>query len=207
MDDVSKLQKINSVARELMKHGQASSMEEAVQKATQQVESGGVLEQQPMQEQPAEQQPEEAPAPEMQGEEQPQEQEVEVQQAEPEPAPEPAPEMHEEQHSEPVEQPQPEAQSTDVAQRLAEMDNKINGLIAEMTALKDEIRRLKESPVTPPLKPKQAKEGQTQFKQDPAPPPPPKQEGEENKGEGHARSGHYKPGDVSVEKFFYYGNR
>lgn len=182
MDDVSKLQKINSVARELMKHGQASSMDEAVRKATLQVESGSVLVQQQMQEQAPVQMPE--------------------QQQEEYTEPEYAPEIRAEQ---PVERPQPASQSPDVAQKLAEMDNKINRLIAEMTALKDEFRKLKESPVTPPMRQKDAKQGQTQFKQDTAPSQQPKQE--EKKSEGHARSGNYKPDDVSIEKFFYYGNK
>ena len=201
MDDISKLQKINSVARELMKHGQASSMDEAVQKATQQIESGSVLEQQPMQEQAqAQEQPME------QQQEPAQEQAVEEARPESAPEPEPAPDMQEHPAEQVMEQPQPEAQSPDVAQKLAEMDNKINGLIAEMTVLKDEFRKLKESPVTPPLKPKQAKEGQTQFKQESQPAPAPKPATEE-RSEGHARSGKYKPDDVSIEKFFYYGNK
>ena len=198
MDDVSKIQNINNLARELMKHGQASSMEEAIKMATQQVELGQ--------------------APSFEGGEQPQE----------EPAPEPLPEM-----SENVEMPAPaegeghgdalhqmrqvlDGQQTGLSRmtntinaltdQQQKMNEKVNMLIGEITSLKEEVSRLKESPVTPPLRPKAAKEGQTQFKAESTPPPAPEPPKKED-GSGHARSGNYKPGDVSVEKFFYYGNK
>jgi len=185
MDDASKLQRINNLARELMKHGQARSMEEAVHKATQQVESGSAM---PAPEPPIFPAPEPAIEPEQ----------PRVSEAIPEPPATPA------QPAQPGQIPREVVMATltDHTKKIEELNNKINRLIAELTELKEDIRKLKESPVTPPLKPKEAKQGQTQFKQ--AAPPQP---AEEKKKEGHARTGNYKPDDVAIEKFFYYGSR
>ncbi len=84
------------------------------------------------------------------------------------------------------------------------MNNKINGLIAEITSLKQTVEMLQNSPVTPPLKHKAAESGQTQFKQESSPAPT---EQKPVAGNNHARTGNFKPEDVSVEKFFYYGQR
>jgi len=91
------------------------------------------------------------------------------------------------------------------AVKIDELHNKITSLITEIAGLKEEVKKLRDSPVVaPPLKPKAAKEGQTQFKADPAP-----AQGSDlkPKGDGHARTGHYTPADVSIEKVFYCGNR
>ncbi|MBW2963840.1 hypothetical protein KY363_00115 [Candidatus Woesearchaeota archaeon] len=193
MDDFSKLQKINSVARELMKHGQASSMDEAMRLATQQVESGITI-------------MPEAPSPETKAAE----------------IPEPA---------ESVELPESSSASTEEiinsveriigaqqttvsrmtvtvntqTRQIADLTAKMNMLITEMAGLKEDIKRFKENPVVqPPLPKKQAAEGQTQFKPGQEIPsnsvkPQPEQ------SSGHARTGSFKPEDVSIEKFFYYG--
>jgi septum formation inhibitor MinC len=91
------------------------------------------------------------------------------------------------------------------AKQITEISNKINSLIMEISSIKEEIKKLKDSPVTPPLKQKDVREGQTQFKQEvPTPPSPPQAQ---QSMSGHVRSGNYKPDDVSIEKFFYFGNR
>lgn len=193
MDDFSKLQKINSVARELMKHDQASSMDEAMRLAIQQVESGITI-------------LPEAPSPDTKAEQ--------------------IPEL-----SETVEMPESSGASTEEiirsveriigtqqttvsrvtvtvntqARQIADLTAKINMLITEMAGLKEDMKRIRENPVTaPPLPKKQASEGQTQFK--------PGQEIPSNSvkpqaetSSGHARTGLFKPEDVSIEKFFYYG--
>ena len=83
----------------------------------------------------------------------------------------------------------------------------MQSLIADVTSLKEEIQKLKNSPVTPPMKPKQEQAGQTQFKQEAQPAPAPKPEEKKKEGSGHARTGNYNPDDVSIEKFFYYGHK
>ena len=80
---------------------------------------------------------------------------------------------------------------------INDLGAKMNGIIAEISSIKQEIGRLKENPVTPPLKPKDVKVGQTQFREPSATP-----QGSEG---GHVRTGKYNPDDVSIEKFFYYG--
>ncbi len=206
MDDISKLQKINQVARELMKHGQAQSMDEAVKKATAQVEGGSVLQQAPVQ--PAVEMPE-APEPE---EEQTHEDD---QMSEGTPEPEPAAQVEMPRMeggadmSRIIDQQQSIISSMTNAvnahsRQMDDMNNKINGLIAELTSMKSELQTMKESPVSPPMKKRDAEHGQTQFKQEAAQPA----EGEKKpKGEGHARTGNYNPDDVSIEKFFYYGGK
>ncbi|MBN1544515.1 hypothetical protein JW898_03570 [Candidatus Woesearchaeota archaeon] len=195
MNDTSNIQKINSLARELMKHGQASSMDQAISLATERVNSGDIPEYLP------------------QGG-----------QASKEPA-KPLPEM-----SESAELPKGDVSTEDIiaaverlvsAQQTAvsrmtnvvnqhtsqmqDFSSKINTLIAEITTLRQEVEKLKQSPVAPSLRPKDAGSGQTQFKQEAAPPRPAPEQKKD--GSGHARSGNYKPEDVSIEKFFYYGNR
>lgn len=207
MDDISKLQKINQVARELMKHGQAHSMDEAVKKATAQVEGESVLQQVPVQ--PVAEMPE---APEPEGEAIQQEDQVADGASEPEPAAQVEMPSVEEgaDVSRIVDQQQSILSSMTNAvnahsRQMDDMNNKINGLIAELTSMKSELQKMKESPVSPPMKKKDIDHGQTQFKQDAAQPPV----GSEKKSEGggHVRTGNYDPGDVSVEKFFYYGGK
>jgi hypothetical protein len=198
MDDFSNIQKINTIARELMRHNQASSMDEAIRMATSQVESGNI--------------PQFLPSGGSSGGH----------------AAEHLPEMQES-----VMLPKEGVSSDEIIRAVESLvagqqtavsrmtnvvnahsgqiqlfSDKINGLIAEIASLKDELRKLKENPVMPPpMKQKDAKEGQTQFKPGMEIPstsvrPPP-----EASGSGHARTGNFKPDDVSIEKFFYYGKR
>jgi hypothetical protein len=198
MDDLSKLQKISNLARELMRHGQAQTMDIAMKLAKQQLESGTVSEYVSA--------PGAAPA-------------ASIQPAAP--LPEVAAEVslpkQEGASSEDIvravenlvgEQQTVLSRMTNVvnshtnqfqglSSSISELGAKMNGIIAEIASLKQEIGRLKESPVTPPLRPKEAKQGQTQFKEPSTAPAG---------GEGpHVRSGKYTPDDVSIEKFFYYG--
>lgn len=213
MDDISRIQKVNSLARELMKHGQASSMEQAIRLAMQQVESGasdfmsniqscqipeppspgGFICSQDVFSAaassaaafPAVDQPVTAPASSAEFDN-----------------------FHALHNLVSKQQNVVGSMANAVnyqAKQISDINNKINILITEISALKEEIKKLKDSPVTPPLKQKDAKEGQTQFKQEiPTPPSPP--HGQQPMS-GHVRSGNYKPDDVSIEKFFYFGNR
>jgi septal ring factor EnvC (AmiA/AmiB activator) len=192
MDDFSKLQKINSLARELMKHGQASTMDIAMKMAKQQIDSGMV----------SEFVPGSAPAP-----------------ASAVLSAAPLPEVSEaaipqgassEEIVHAVERLVGEQQTVlsrmtnvvnshtnqlqSVNTRINEMTANLNSIIAEISMLKGEVAKLKESPVTPPMRPKEAKQGQTQFKEPAA-----------GEGGSHVRTGRYNPDDVSIEKFFYYG--
>ena len=87
--------------------------------------------------------------------------------------------------------------------QFEQVNSKINTLIAEISSLKQTIERLQNSPVTPPLKTRQAEAGQTQFKQESSPEMSPRQQS----SSGHARTGNFKSDDVSIEKFFYYGGK
>jgi DNA polymerase III gamma/tau subunit len=257
MDDISKLQKINSIARELIKHGQATSMDEAMKIAIKQVDSGDILSAPAASAsaveaalQDTEEQTAQTPEEDMRAETSGPEPEISSEPAEsttpadtplsadtslPE-APEP-PKEPEAPVQETVEQQETESSieqetgqdkaaaleklftgqqsilsslTTTVnnqAKQIEDVTNKINALISEISGLKEELRKIKESPVTSaPLPKKEAKQGQTQFKTEAAPAPAPAPEPEKKtEGGGHARSGDYKPEDVSVEKFFYYG--
>jgi len=220
MDDVSKVQQINNLARELMKHGQANSMEDAIKKAQDQVE-GGAAPAAPMPEAP------QPPAQEGGGQ-----QEGQPEQQQPPAEGEAAPAEHVEVPENVEVKAEEGASAEDIMRKFEdvvgrqqsavssvtnavnahtkqfeEMNAKINGLIAEMTSLKQAVEKLANSPVTPPLKPKAAESGQTQFKQEGAPAPTPAPEQKPASGGGHARTGNFNPDDVSIEKFFYYGNR
>lgn len=218
MDDVSKIQQINNLARELMKHGQAKSMDEAISMAQSQVESG----QQPA---PPVTMPE-APSPDapvVNSPEQPAAPAEEPLAPAPEQVPEnieaPAADMPNDEKVSALQDVLDRQQSTLSSvtgtinayhKQFEMMNNKINGLIAEIASLKQAVEKLANSPVTPPLKPKQADAGQTQFKPEnapapaPAPQPAPQQQ---PTGGGHARTGNFKSDDVSIEKFFYYGGK
>ena len=224
MDDVSRFQKITSIAREMIEKGQASSMQEAMRIAEKQIDE-------PHEEAPAKIAPVESdqkitpetappvePAPEQQAE----------QPAPDAPAEHPAPEQ-----PAPTAQPAPvpeakppENVQSEIGQqtvminkivgtvnaqteKIQDIEKKMNAIIADLAGLKDEIRRLKENPVTaPPLKPKAASAGQTQFKEEANPATAAAEVKSESKGSGgHVRSGAYNSDDVSIEKFFYYGNR
>jgi hypothetical protein len=205
MDDVSKIQKINNLARELMKHGQANSMEDAMRMASEQVESGSAPQDSAERVDPSEIEMPEATASE--GTAEPV-QEVQAESAgavEEVQAEAPAVE-NAAVESVAASQPAESSADDDVMRKLEELSAKLTSVIAEVVSLKEDVRKLKESPVTPPLPKKEAKEGQTQFKQEgtPAAAPEPKKE-EKPAGEGHVRSGKYNPEDVSIEKFFYYG--
>ena len=213
MDDVSKIQQINSLARELMKHGQANSMDQAISMAQEQVESGSVpkatMPEAPVPETSAEQpaegtsvQPTESPAPEP----------IEVV---PQNIEAPASDMGCDEKVSALQNVLDRQQSALSSvtgtinhhqKQLEGMNNKINGLIGEIMTLKQAVERVQNSPVTPPLKPKAAEQGQTQFKQENAPAPAPTEQ-KPASGGGHARTGNFSPEDVSVEKFFYYGQR
>lgn len=190
MDDISKLQKINNIARELMKHGQVQSMEEAVRKATEQIDGGSVFEPVPTPETPA-----------------------------PVTEPLSVVEEHTEAESDGdrllainnlVSQQQTILSKMTNAvnahtQQLSAIEGKINGLIAELTTIKSEIETIKESPVSPPMKKKDSEQGQTQFKQES--PSPQSTAGNKPDGSGHARTGNYNPEDVSIDKVFYCGGK
>lgn len=195
MYDASKVQKINSIARELINKGQATSMDQAIKIATQQVDSGQFA-------MPA------APSPVETLPEVPEKSEVSVEISDGEgsvagDALRALQRMLSEQQT-------AVSRMTNAvnahSNQFNDINNKINSLIAGMTALQQEIQKLKSSPVAPPMKPKDAQSGQTQFKQDaPSAAPAPAQKPQS--GSGHARTGNYNPDDVSIEKFFYYGNR
>ncbi|NQU78312.1 hypothetical protein HQ545_00940 [Candidatus Woesearchaeota archaeon] len=209
MDDVSKIQQINNLARELMKHGQAGSMEQAIQLATQQVEGGAV---------PVQEQQNTEVVQELQPVEHHEIPPVQEQQM-PEPQHSPQTEhLSEQQEStteccsdkQKIESLIKEQQNsmnnlTDAINKdrehIKSVEQKINGIIADMSNIKQQLEKMSNSPVTPPMKPKDVNQGQTQFKGERTPPPV------EKKPEPHARSGNYQPEDVSIEKIFYYGNR
>lgn len=197
VDDLSKFQKISNLARELMRHGQASTMDVAMKMAQQQVESGMVSEFVAMKSaQPA------APV---------------------------ADQLPEVKAEVKLQAPEADAGSADILRavenlvseqqsiisrmagvinthtnQMQAMSNKINGIIAEITSMKEELNKIKESPVAPSMK--KAQPGQTQFKPEiVGAPPQSQQSAPPAAGVSHARTGTYKPEDVSIEKFFYYG--
>jgi len=198
MDDLSKLQKISNLARELMRHGQAQTMDIAMKMAKQQLESGMVSEYVSVPGgAPATSAPTAAPLPEVSAE-------VSIP-------------MQEGTSNEEIvraveklvgEQQTVLSRMTTVVNshtnqfqgfnsKLNELSAQITSIIAEISSMKQEMSRMKENPVTSPLKPKEMKQGQTQFKEPSAAP-----QGSEG---GHVRTGKYNPDDVSIEKFFYYG--
>ncbi|MFC1723265.1 hypothetical protein ACFL0V_03940 [Nanoarchaeota archaeon] len=199
MVDFSKLQKISNLARELMKLGQASSMDEAMKLASHQIESGTVPEA------------------------------LDVGPTTPLHNTEPQTESEQVQVTESIHLPESDNQNELVTKMQEIINNqqasiaklstilnvhtnqlkesvsnqKFNQLVNEITTLKDRVRKLQESPTMPAP---QKKTGQTQFK--PANPPETSQpEQPKQDSSGHARSGNYKSDDVSIEKFFYYGGK
>jgi hypothetical protein len=201
MDDFSKIQKINTVARELMRHNQASSMDAAIRMATAQVESGDIPQYLPGGSSSGNMPAGADQLPEM-----------------PESVALPKEGVSSEDIIRAVEslvagQQTAVSRMTNVinahTSQMQGISEKMNMIIAEIASFKDELRRLKENPVTqPPMKQRDAKEGQTQFKPGSEIPStsvrPPV---ESNSASGHARTGNFKPDDVSIEKFFYYGKR
>lgn len=200
MDDFSKIQKINTVARELMRHNQASSMDQAIRMATTQVESGDIPQYLPGDSSSGSMPAGTDQLPEM-----------------PESAVLPKEGTNDDiiRAVEALVAGQQTAVSrmTNVinahTSQMQGISEKMNMIIAEIASFKDELRRLKENPVTQPaMKQRDTKEGQTQFKPGSEIPstsvrPPP----ENTNSSGHARTGNFQPSDVSIEKFFYYGNR
>ena len=203
MVDFSKLQKISSLARELMKHGQASSMDEAMRQASQQVESGNVPE--------FVETPNNVPP---------------VSSSEPTPVIETPVTVEMPRHEEGQDHSEVFRKFEEILSRqqttlakistianvhtnqlteVASMTSKFNSLVAEITQLKEEVRKLKESPVMP----SPGRAGQTSFKPSSSNPSPSSSAPAEKKpdGTGHARSGNYNPGDVSIEKMFYMGGK
>jgi len=193
MDDLSKFQKMSNLARELMKHGQAVTMDQAMSMAKQQIEAGMVSEFVPS-------------APSAPVAEQLPEVRTEVKLAAP------TGDVASSEIMRAVEQLVSEQQS--IIARMAgiinthtnqmqTMSGKINGIIAEITSMKEELKGMKESPISQSPK-RTIQQGQTQFKpevsQAAASAP-----AAASTGSGHARTGNFKPEDVSIEKFFYYG--
>ncbi|MBW2967166.1 hypothetical protein KY362_01630 [Candidatus Woesearchaeota archaeon] len=203
MDDVSRFQKITNIARELLDKGQAQNMQGAMRLAEKQLNAGeGAAHPAPEPIQPAETAAPEQTAPAEYPTPRP---------AAPRQAPDPV--------ASPAQNPDELGQihvkmnkiiETVNAQtsQIQKFENKINSIIADLAAMKDEIRRLKENPVTaPPLKPKQASAGQTQFKEESKPATASAEVKSSGSGVGHVRSGNYGSDDVSIEKFFYYGHK
>jgi hypothetical protein len=189
MDDLSKFQKISSLARELMKHGQAQTMDEAMKLATQQVESGNI----PVYMEGS------APAKIEAIPEVPEE----IKLVKPSEAPNDA-------IIEQIEKLISGQQTT-----LSRMTGVVNAhtsqiqatsaqitqLLAEISQLREDVKKIKESPVAPALPKRDAVQGQTQFKpgsEIPSTSVRPTHEAPTS----HARTGSFKPEDVSIEKFF-----
>lgn len=228
MTDASKIQQMNNLARELMKHGQASTMEEAMQKAQAQLsENPGDSNREPappvsMETPSTEASAEENTTQELPAEDtengQPETEQTTVSSQQADSSDEQS------QNSEEVGDLDMQKldelnnlvsqQQTTISnltntvqsntQNIAQFDSKVNQLIADLAQVKDKLTKLLDSPVTPPLKKDEAAAGQTQIKPDPSAQPnassQPKQD-----ASGHARSGNYKPDDVSIEKMFYCG--
>ncbi len=209
MVDFSKLQKVSNLARELMKHGQANSMDEAMKMASQQIESGNVPEYVDI----------EAPSP---GSESPvpptsQGSSSSVVSDVPEKValPEIKPESGSDEVLKKLEDVISQQQSniaklsgiinthTNQLNEVYPLVSKFNGLIAEIAELKAMVKKLQESPMMPAPD----KKGQTVFKPSSPPKPPQDSSSQRPSGTGHARSGNYQPDDVSIEKFFYYGGK
>ncbi len=235
MDDFSKIQKINSIARELMHHGQATSMDEAMKLAIRQVD----MPKPPMPEMSSGSdtqsfvlsQTDSIPHPPTTGSTQ--NNAVNVSQNVPNNNETQALDSNafnvsnaqgsntqesntQEPHKEDVQEIVSRQRTiisrlTDTinlhSKQMQDMDDKINRLIAEFSSVKTELAKLKESPVAPPLNPKTVKTGQTQFKQESAPVQTVNSTVKKPSGNGHARTGNYKPDDVSIEKFFYFGHK
>ncbi|HII71985.1 TPA: hypothetical protein HA265_04490 [Candidatus Woesearchaeota archaeon] len=208
MVDFSKLQKISNLARELMKHGQANSMDEAMRLASQQVESGNIPE---YVDAPAP--PPSSAGPKMAVEH------IDV------------PDLKMPEVKEGADQGDMVRQLQEIVNRqqstiaklstiinvhtnqlteLGQAGDKFNRLVAEISEIKSDLKKLKESPVMP----SPGSKGQTSFKPSSPQMPQPPEGGrvEEIKksaptSSGHARSGNYQSEDVSIEKFFYYGGR
>lgn len=91
-----------------------------------------------------------------------------------------------------------------VLQQLSdEFSKEIDQLKAQVSNLKSELVAVKNNPVAPSTS--QSEPTQTVFKQ-PEPQQPQQSSQPQNSG-GHARSGNYDSGDVSIEKMFYAGTR
>ncbi len=192
MDDISKFQKISNLARELMKHGQSTTMDDAMRKAAQQVESGAA--------------DLVSPAVTMQAESLPP-----VQESFTVSSNVPQDELMREFEKLVGQQQTTLSKMTSIVnvhgEQMRDLSLKIMSMLTDLADLKEQVKNLKENPVvSPPLKNKDAKEGQTQFKPGSEIPshsvrPQP------TTSTAHARSGSYKSEDVSIEKFFYFGNR
>ncbi len=201
MVDFSKLQKISNLARELMKHGQASSMEQAMKMASEQIESGNVPEYvsaEPAQSKESEtiEVQEEVSMPEIDDDTDHMELFKKLE------------EIVSRQQSTIAKLSTIANVHTNQLSDLTEMSGRFNSLVNDLTQLKEKVQKLEESPVMP----KKKEGGQTTFK----PTTPPAQQAPESaeqsapaqpKGDGHARSGNYQSDDVSIEKFFYYGGK
>ncbi len=219
MVDFSKLQKISNIARELMKHGQANSMDEAMRIASEQVENGTVPEY--METTPATPTASiEVPTMESVSNDNVSNDNVSNDNVSSENA---SAEVQVEQTVAPadadlqrvthiINQQQSTIAKlstvlnvhTNQLNEVAGLKTKFNQLLKELTELKEEVGKIKRSPMTPAP----SASGQTTFKapktaapEQPASPPTKPQ------GTGHARSGNYVSDDVSIEKFFYFGGK
>lgn len=195
--DIEKIQKVNALARELMKHGQAKSMDDAVVMAEKQLGSGSNV----------------SPRPGLVtgygdgNQANPVDSVRTIQASQQTAAPEP--------YSAPVqgsaaENRNPDEQSYDriafrklsqqVEQQAGELKAirmKMNELIREFNSLQEKAKQKAASPVASQHEISKAhpkSPDQTQFK------PVPKKE-------PHARSGNYTPEDVNIEKIFYSGHK
>ena len=214
--EIHEIQKINSLARELMKYGQASSMEEALRLAQAQIANGGggstLVESATVVE------TEVAKAPELISE-----QKEESKQEEPLPIEELKSEVQQENSkSELVVQeesslqaasvvqptPQGDVQHNETVNKLLQISNahttqikdlhaKLNSLIQEVANYKEQAKKFASSPIMVPEQNGEKKVvPQTTFKP---------QLKEEKKVS--PRSGNYKSADVAIDKFFYCGGK
>jgi hypothetical protein len=194
MDDISKFQKVSMIARELIDKGQAASMQAALRMAEQQFEM----------QQKGEMLTPIAPAAQFQ--------KVETPQFEVKPATSEVTSAVVD-NSEMLQFRNLLMQHSGAINGVIELVNahsntvqsseqKITAIIADLAEIKEAMKKLAENPVFPPkLTVKDARAGQTQFKEPQQTPTP------TDKPASHARTGNYKPEDVSIEKFFYFGGR
>jgi hypothetical protein len=168
--DIDRLQKINALAREYVKHGMATSMDEAVRMAEDKFRDAF-----------GERLPNPAA---MKAEKQA------AQQAAQQASQQPQASSNIDDKSRSV-----VSELTNIVEAQAKqielISAKMNEMIKEINDMKEQVEKASK----PFTVPQTGADGQTQFKK-------PQAEAPKN----HARTGNYKPGDISVEKFFYSGS-
>ena len=200
MNDASRIQQINNMARELMKHGQASTMDDAMKKAQAQLngQPGGRIP---------------APAVSLSN-----------------PSSEAPKNFSSDSHLAGADISQNGSGSSDAccddamknqvmdtiskhqttlshivntvnmhSESIEKFDAKLNSLIQDIADLKQKVQRLGQRPADP----QPVKEAGPAVNVQTAP----EQKSQQAQSGGHVRSGNYKSDDVSIEKFFYFGHK